>query len=253
MKRIPPIAIAIFTAMLLFVAAAGAALVRSGNLILVADGGFTPRQLPRNSFAPIDFKGHANLKAVDGGIPAALQQAVIDFDRDGKLTTAGLATCDPSLLADRTPDEARKVCASAIVGRGRVGALISQEGGGPIAAASPLTVFNGPRQAGKPTAILHARTTVPVAQTFVIAVPIEKRRGEFRYRAIVDVPPIAAGRGSLTELKVEIGRRYRVAGNRRSYVAARCSDNVLRTRGRFTFADGMIVDGSVDKSCTVAR
>ncbi len=229
--------------------AADAALVRFGNLILTADGGFTPRSLPRHSYAPISFVGHANLRAVDGGLPSALRQIVLDFDRDGRLSTAGLPVCDPAVLVEATPAEARTRCPAAIVGSGRVIAMIALSGG-PVMASSPLTIFNGPRQEGHPAAILHARTTVPAVQTFVITVPIERRPGEFRYRLTVDVPPIAGGMGSLTHIDATVGRRYRFKGARRSYVSARCSDNVLRTHGRFTFADSLVIDGSVDKACT---
>ena len=48
----------------LFAGAANAALVRVGNLVLTADGGFTPSSLPRSTYAPINFKGEADLKAV---------------------------------------------------------------------------------------------------------------------------------------------------------------------------------------------
>lgn len=237
---------------LLGAAVADGALVKVGNLVLTADGGFTPRTLPRRAFAPIEFEGHANVKSTDGSVPAALQQAVVEFDRDGRLNAAGLPACDPSLLVEVSPEEAREKCRGAIVGTGTVGALIARESQPPLYASSPLTLFNGPPQEGHPTVIFHARTTEPAVQSFVIAIPIERRRGRFRYRATVDVPPIAAGRGSLVHLDVKIGRRYRFGGAKRSYVSARCSDNVLSTRGRFTFAGGTIIDGSVEKAC-IAR
>jgi hypothetical protein len=84
----------------------------------------------------------------------------------------------------------------------------------------------------------------------VITVPIERRGGEISYRTTVDVPPIAAGLGSLTHIDATVGRRYRFRGSKRSYVSARCSDGVLRTHGRLTFADAMIIDGTIDKACT---
>ena len=235
----------------LLAGAANAALVKTGNLILTADGGFTPRTLPRRAFAPIEFKGHADLKAVDGTVPTPLQQVVLEFDRDGRLSTAGLPVCQPSSLEEATPAEARSRCHGAIVGSGHVSALIALEGGAPIPASSLLTLFNGPRLEGKATVILHARTTVPAVQNFVITIPIEKRGGLYRYRATVDVPPIAAGRGSIVHLDATIGRRYRFGGIERSYVAARCGDGILRTHGRFSFANGTIIDGSVEKACTV--
>jgi len=231
---------------------ANAALVRVGNLVLTADGGFTPRQLPRRTYAPIDFRGFADLRSTDGAVPAPLQQVRIDFDRDGRLTTGGLAVCQPATLEEATPAEARKRCPGAIVGSGHIDALISRgEGQPPVPASSAMTLFNGPRQEGKPTVILHARTTVPAVQTFVIAVPIERRRGAYRYRATVDVPPIAGGLGSLTHLDVKVGKRYSAGGSQRSYTSARCGDGIFRTHGRFTFGDGTIIDGSIEKACTV--
>jgi hypothetical protein len=229
-----------------------AALVKVGNLVLTADGGFTPRLLPRRAYAPIDFEGHADVKSTDGSVPTAVQQIVLDFDRDGRLSTGGLAVCQPSLLEEATPEEARSRCPGAIVGKGHVSALIAREGGQPpIEASSDLTLFNGPRQEGNPTVILHARTTVPATQTFVITIPIEGRPGEFRYRATVDVPPIAAGRGAIAHVDAKVGRRFSFHGSKRSYVSARCGDGILRTHGRFTFADGTVIDGSVEKPCTV--
>jgi hypothetical protein len=247
LKRLLGIGVAICA---LLVGGASAAYVRTGNLVLTADGGFTPRQLPRKAFAPIEFVGRADLRAVDGSVPPAVQQIVVDFDRDGRLNTAGLPVCDPALLGEATPQEARNRCAGALVGTGHVQAVVVPEGQGPVPASSPLTLFNGPRQGGNPTVILHARMTEPAVQNFVITVPIERRRGEFRYRVVVGVPPIAGGSGAVTHVDVVVGRRYRSAGSPRSYVSARCRDNVLRTHGRFTFADGTIIDGSIDKGCT---
>jgi hypothetical protein len=234
----------------LFAGAANAALVKVGNLVLTADGGFTPRILPHSSYAPIDFEGEANLRAVDGSVPPPLQQLVLDFDRDGRLSTAGIPICQPSQLQEVTPQEARRRCPGAIVGTGRAEAMISV-GSQKLLASSPITLFNGPRLGGKPTVILHARTTVPAVEDFVITIPIEKRGGAFRYRATIDVPPIAGGSGSLVHLDAAVGKRYRLRGKPRSYVTARCGDGVLRTHGRFTFSDGTIIDGSVEKGCTV--
>ena len=251
MKRL--LGIGVIVACVLFAGGANAALVKVGNLVLTADGGFTPRTLPRREFAPIDFTGHADLKSADGSVPPALQQVVLDFDRDGKLSTGGLPICQPLLLEEATPAEARGRCPNAIVGTGHISALITREDGPPILSGSPITFFNGPRQAGHPTVILHARTTVPATQNFVITIPIEKRGGLYRYRATVDVPPIAAGRGSLVHLDVKVGKRYRYRGSERSYTTARCGDGIFRTRGRFTFAGETIIEGSVEKPCTVRK
>jgi hypothetical protein len=243
-----PLAFGVLIACVLLAGVASAARFEGGSLVLIADGGFTPLKLPRKAYAPIDFKGHADVKSVAGGVPPALQQAVIDFDRDGRVSTRGLATCDPAQLQEATPQEARDRCPRAIVGSGHIAALIAMESQPPVRASSLLTLFNGPRQEGHPTVIIHARTTVPAVQNFVITVPIERRSGGFRYRVTIDVPPIAAGRGALTHVDVDVGRRYRFRGQKRSYASARCRDNILSTHGRLTFPETLI-DGSIEKTC----
>jgi hypothetical protein len=242
--------ICLATASLLLATGAEAALVKVGNLVLRADAGFTPRTLPRHMRVPISFRGYADVKETDGSTPPPLRQAVVEFDRDGRLDVAGLPACDPSLLQEVTPEEARAKCAPAIVGTGHVRVLIARETAAPYDVTAPLTLFNGPPEAGHPTVILHTRTTVPATQSFVITIPIERRPGSYRYRIKFEVPPISAGRGSLVHIDVDVGRRYRFHGARRSYLSARCSDNVLSTRGRFTFADGTLIDGAVEKACT---
>jgi hypothetical protein len=232
----------------LLASGAQAALVAYQNLILHANGGFTPRTLPRSHYAPIDFKGHFDIDAKDGARPLALQRVVLDFDRDGRLDVAGLPTCAAGSIAAASVAEARQLCRGAIVGRGHVEALISL-GGGIVPASSELTVFNAPPVEGHPAVVLHAQVTSPGTQTFAIVAPITRRRGEYRYRVTIEVPPILGGLGSLTHLDAEIGRRYEAGGKRRSYVAARCSDNILRTQGGFTFSDGTLIEGNVEKFC----
>jgi hypothetical protein len=177
-----------------------------------------------------------------------LRQAIIDFDADGRLSLQGLPTCAPEQVAEVGVEEAQARCAGAIVGSGRIDAVI-EVGSLLVDATSSLTIFNGPRQEGHPTALLHAQVTTPTTQTFAILAPIERIRGEFRYRVTIDVPSIAGGRGSISLIKAEVGRRYSFAGKQRSYVSARCRDSILRTRGYFAFEDGTVIAGAVEKFC----
>jgi hypothetical protein len=230
---------------------ARAATVIYRNLVLHAVGGFQPQRLPRRAFAAISFQGEVDLSTRKGaGRPLALAEAVIDFDRDGRVDTTGLPTCAAAEVATLGTAEARSRCASAIVGEGLVEAAVEPApGAAPILLKAPLTIFNGPAEAGHPTAVLHANLGAPADQTFAITAPIERIRGEFRYRVTLHVPAIAAGLGSLTRIRVDIGRRFRAGGRVHSYVSAHCPDSILKTRGRFTFVDGTIIDGSVEKFC----
>jgi hypothetical protein len=231
------------------VGTATGAIVEVENIVLHADGGFQPQLLPRNRFVPIDFQGHLDIDARDGGEVQPLQQALIDFDRDGRLSVAGLPTCAPESIAEVGTEEARRICKGAMVGTGNLEVMVTFLDQSPTRSRSQLTIFNGPRLEGHPTAVLHARLTTPATQTYAILVPIEKRRGAFRYRARLDLPPLAGGAAAITHIDIEIGRRYRAGGKPRSYVSARCRDNILQTHGRFTFGDGTVIDGLVEKYC----
>jgi hypothetical protein len=239
--------VAVLAAALLGGSASGA-LVEVDDIVLRADGGFQPQTLPRHRFAPIDFQGRIDIAAKGGGRPSPLRQALIDFDRDGRLSVGGLPTCAAESVAEAGSEEARRICRGAIVGTGQIEVLVStlEQAPGAVELRAPLTIFNAPRVGGLPAAVLHARLG---PETYAVVVPIEQRRGDFRYRARIDVPPIAGGAGAISHLSVKIGRRYRAAGKPRSYASARCSDNILQTHGRFTFEDGTVIDGLVEKYC----
>lgn len=237
---------------LLLLGVAGAragALIESGPVALRVNAEFQPRLLPKHSFAPVEFEGVADIRPRGAPAPPALERIVVDFDRDGRLSVAGLPTCPPERIINASVAEARRLCKGAIVGSGEIEADVSLASG-LVVARSPLTLFNGPPLAGHPTAVIHAQTTVPGTQTYAILVPIEKRRGEFRYRTTVDVPPLAAGLGALTHIAVKVGRRYSVEGQRRSYVSARCSDSILRSQATFDFAGDFTIEGTgLEKFC----
>jgi hypothetical protein len=242
--------LAILATVVVFAATAGAsATVETQELRLVLNAAFQPRDLPVHSFAPVQFEGSVDVSRPGGGEPPALAQIVLDFDRDGRLDAGGLPSCPPERIAAASVAEARRLCKGAIVGTGKLEALVGLASG-PVPTSSALTLFNGPRQEGHPTVIVHAQTTVPATQTYAIVVPIEKRRGEFRYRATVDIPPLAGGLGAITAIDVKVGRRYTAGGVKRSYVVARCSDHILRSHAIFTFANGLVIEGAgLEKYC----
>ena len=230
---------------------AGAATVRVGTLVLHADGGFEPRALPKRQFAPIHFQGYGQVGTTDGSAPPPLEHVKLEFDRDGRLTTAGLPTCRVAQLEGATTAQARRRCHGAIVGAGHIAAVVDLAGLARLRIKVPLTFFNGPRHSGSPTVLGHARAPFPISETYVIFAPVERlHRGIYGYRSEFNVPPIAGGFGSLTRIDARIGRRYRAGGRDLSYVSARCSDYILQTRGLFSFADGTVISGSVFKTCT---
>lgn len=249
-SAVPVAAVGIAALSLLMIGGAEGAMVRVGRIVIRADGGFTPRKLPRRAYAPINFRGHADISSTDAGPVPALQQARLEFDRDGRLSTRGLPTCAPSRLANTNTDEARRRCGEAIVGTGHIDAVITIPGRSPVPVSSPLSIFNGPPSGGHPTAVAHAHIDSPFPETYVVVIPIEPLQGSYSYRATLDVPEISGGYGAITHIDAKIGRRYQARGSTHSYTSARCRDGIFETRGAFLFEDGTLIEGSVAKPCT---
>ncbi len=242
--------------LLAMVGTAGALKVRAGDLILNADGGFTPTALPKHKDAPITLHGGGKLSTVSGDLPPIVETLVIEFDRHGSVQTAGLPTCNGSKLQATNVSTARKRCPGAIVGKGFGSAIVAFPEQKPIPISSPITLFNGPRKNGDPTVYAHAFTTVPVPTTFVIPVVIETiNNGVYGYRTKAQIPKIAGGAGHPISGSLTIGRKWTFKGQKHSYVNARCETGHLQARAELTFKDEgagkTFLVGTFVRPCTV--
>jgi hypothetical protein len=230
--------------------------IRAGDLIFKADGGFTPRALPKYEDAPITLHGGGKLSTVTGELPPILETLTIEFDRHGHLETQGLGVCTSGMLQATTPAQARKQCPGAIVGTGRGSAIVQFPESAPIPVSSPITIFNGPKKGGNDTVFAHAYTTVPVATTFVIPVVIEKiNHGVYGYRTEAKIPKIAGGAGHPISGSLKIGRQWTYKGRKRSYVNARCETGRLQARVKASFKDegagATYLNGTFLRTCKV--
>lgn len=242
--------------LLVLAATAGALKVRVGELILNADGGFTPTALPKHTDAPITLHGGGKLSTVSGDLPPIVETLDIEFDRHGSVQTQGLPVCQRGRLEVTTVPQARKNCPGSIVGKGFGKAVVAFPEQKPIPVSSPITIFNGPRVHGNPTVYAHAYTTVPAPTTFVIPVVIEKiHKGVYGYRTKAKIPKIAGGAGHPISGSLTIGRKWTFKGKKHSYVNARCETGHLQARASLTFKDEgtgkTFLTGTFVKPCTV--
>ena len=228
--------------------------VRAGELILTADGGFTPTTLPRHEDAPITIHGSGKLSTVTGELPPIVETLTVEFDRHGHLETEGLEVCTSGRLQSTTPAQARRNCPGAIVGTGTGSAVVQFPESKPIPISSPITIFNGPKQGGNDTVYAHAFTTVPIATTFIVPVVIEKiHKGVYGYRTIARIPRIAGGAGHPISGSLKIGRKWTYKGRKHSYVNARCETGRLQARVKVDFKDegagATVLRGSFLRTC----
>jgi len=248
------ISIGVALGLLVLAGTASALRLRGGDVVLIANGGFTPKALPRDHDAPITLHGSGTIKTISGELPPILDTLVLEFDRHGSVQTRGLPVCTPGKLEATTVPVARRLCPGSIVGKGFGRAIVKFPEQRPIPVSSPLTLFNGPRRHGNPTVLAHAYTNVPVATTFVVPVEIERiHKGIYGYRTEAKIPKIAGGSGHPISGWLRIGRRWTHRGKRHSFVNARCETGRLQARGEFTFKDGTSLRGTFFRPCSVRR
>jgi hypothetical protein len=225
-----------------------------GNIVVIADGGFSPTTLPKDRFAPIKLHGYSKFETADGGIPPILDQIVIWFDKHGAVETRGLPVCSAAKLAATTTPQARKLCPGSIVGTGFGKAVVNFPEQGPIPASSAITIFNGPRKHGNPTVLAHAHLTVPGPTTFVVPIEIQKvHDGRYGFKVVAKIPKIAGGYGTPTYGRISIGREWQYKSRTLSYANASCVGGRLQAKGQFTFKDGTFLEGTFLRPCKTAR
>lgn len=234
--------------------AAQAIKLRIGNIVIVANGGFTPTTLPKHENAPIKLYGNAKFSTVDGTRPSPLRQIVIEFDKHGAVETRGLPKCTQAKLVATTTATARRNCRGSIVGTGFGTALVELPEQRGIKASSPLTLFNGPKVHGNPSVLGHAHLDYPAPTTYVILIEIEKiSNGRYGFRTVADFPRIANDYGSPLSGHLTIGREWNYKGKRLSYANAHCADGRLQAKAEFSFKDGSFVQGTVFRPCKVRK
>ncbi len=228
--------------------------LRAGDLVVNADGGFSPTALPKYQNAPIALHGGGKLSTISGALPPILKTITIEFDRHGSVQTTGLAVCTAGKLQATTVPAARRACPDAIVGKGEGHAIVAFPEQARIPISSPITLFNGPKKGGNDTVLAHAYTTVPVPTTFIVPIVIERiHDGVYGYRTSATIPVIAGGAGVPISGSLKIGRKWTYKGHHYSYVNARCEDGRLQAKGEFTFKDGTFLTGTFFRPCTVRR
>jgi hypothetical protein len=239
-------------ALAIMAASASALILKAGDLVLDAEGGFAPTKLPKHEDAPIKLYGGGKASTESGELPPIVETLEIEFDRHGHVDTNGLEVCTTGKLQSTNVPAARRACPNAIVGEGQGKAIVAFPEQTPIPISSPITLFNGPKKHGDDTIIAHAFTTVPVPTTFIVPVVIEKvHHGVYGYRTKAKIPKIAGGAGHPISGNITVDKKWTFKGRKYSYVNARCETGRLQAKVKVHFDDGTVLTGTFLKRCSV--
>jgi hypothetical protein len=248
----------LFLTVLLGVGIARGEIRGNGDLFVTFGGGFTPHALPRDRDVPLTAHLQGTVKTADGSRPPQLRSISIAVNRYGRLSTAGLPTCHPSLLESTDSSIALSRCRGALVGHGRFGATVEFPNVAPFRVEGKMLAFNG-RAHGKPAVLLHIHGSQPVEATLVLTFKIRHpSKGKFGTVLTARIPRIASDLGYVTDVSLVFGRNYTFRGERRSFLSARCAapagfPGALFTfaKGSFRFADGTELSPSLVRDCVV--
>jgi hypothetical protein len=206
-----------------YLAVGPAAAEQTGRLDVAIsfDGKISPRRLPRRRFAPVSLELSGSVRATNGAPPPRLQRIELAFGARGGLDTAGLPVCPRARLRNATRRQALERCRAALVGRGEVSAEVPLNPAEPILARAGVLAFNG-RSNGRPAVwVLANSASSPVS--FVL--PFYLRRPPTGAYGVLMRSPVRRALGRwprLRSFEITLGRRYRAAGELRSYLNARC-------------------------------
>lgn len=225
-----------------------------GGTMVSATARISPPELPAKGNAPVSIATVVRVKGKDGSVPPALTKILFKVDKNGAIDTKGLPVCTLAKLAGTTPAVARKRCAGAIVGRGSGAADVRLPGLAPTLIESPLTLFNGPPQGGRPTLIAHAWETLPVPKAVLVPFTVERiQNGRYGYQVEIEMPRIAEGYGAATLAEATVGKIWKRGGKKVGYLSAHCVGGRLQVFGKLSFADGSLLPGILTSPCHESR
>jgi hypothetical protein len=247
---------ALATAVVASVALAGPVVTGPDGNTQSIDSKIRPKKLSKKTFTPgtLEVTTLTTSTTDPNGVPSPAVHATIDFDKNAKLYTKGLPTCDPAKLQSQSTEVAEQVCGKAKIGGGTAIAFLKV---GPTVynVEQTVTAFNGVPKGGKPVVLLHTYGTKPVQTSIVLSGPVSNYNKEgYGPRLDLEIPLIAGGTGVLKEFNVKIDKKWRFKGKKRSFISAKCPNSKrLKARGKFTYRDGVSLTAYSKQSCKQSK
>ena len=229
--------------------------VVSGNVELIANGGFSPTTVSKTKPTPISLWLEGKINTLDGTHPPALKEVVLETDKNGAFDVKGYPSCPAGKLQATTTAQAEKNCPTSIIGEGQTEIQILFEESKQIPVYSKLLVFNGGVRGGVTTLLIHAYITFPVPAAVVTTVKISKiHKGQFGLRSVALIPKIAGGTGSVTQFYLEIKKTLHYKGKTFHILTLKCPNGKVAVHADASFLSGSgDISADVPRTCTGKR
>lgn len=213
---------------------AGAEQTQRGNLISSLDGELRPLALPRDRLASVAVHLEGRLRTEDNSLLPRVTRLELGLPGQGVLSTRGLPSCPARRLHDTRTSEALSACHKALVGRGRLDALVALPNQAPVDVHARLLAFNA-RFGRHRAVLLHAGSANPPSSS-VLRLLVKPGSGRFGTALVGDISPALGPWPRLERFEITLFRRFGYRGRRRSYISASCPLPPALTAGFFSFA-----------------
>jgi hypothetical protein len=239
-------------------AAFAASIAIAGPVVSGKDGNtqaidvqLSPKQLSKTTLTPTSLKVTTKTTSTTAanGVPSPAVRAAVDFDKNARLFTKGIPTCQAAKLQNTSTEAALNACGRAKIGSGKATALLPA-GVQVFPVNQTVTAFNGVPKGGRPVVLLHTYGVTPIQTTLVLVGAVSNLNKEgYGPRLDLEIPLLAGGAGALTDFQVTIDKKFTYKGKRRSFVSAKCTSKKLKARGAFTFKDGETLTALSTQTC----
>jgi hypothetical protein len=215
--------------------AARAERAQVGNVIVSLNGHVSPLELPRGRRAPVAVQLNGEVLTADRAPLPRMTQLELGLAGPGLLFTRGLPGCPGARLRNADSHQALWRCRGALVGTGRLEALVAIPDQGSFTINAHLLAFNGRAAGGQQAIWVHAFSYDPPIS---MAVPfvVEPRQGAFGTALVAAVEPAIGVYPHLARFELTLSRRFIYRHKARSYLRASCPIPRPFTAGFLAFA-----------------
>lgn len=216
------------------------------HLIQRFDFEITPSRLSPTKPTPVRLEVTGKYRAEDGAHLPAATELRFQADRHLALDLKGVPGCKlPTLQPRLRPGEIENICRKSIVGRGEISVEVEFPDQPKTMVRGRVVLFKAVDSPAGIDLVAHTFLPAPVTAEVVTTVDIRRvNKGRFGWEALLSIPKIAGGYGSLADYSLRIGKRF---------LSATCADGRFELSAVTTTTEGQWAPEKVVRPCVVDR